>query len=191
MFTIKSVKAMTFAFSFAAIAVVVLAMALPASAHGSTRGDFDRVRSATGKYFDLDLAKGDGYALLKDAAGIACIDSPGVGAMGVHYANGELIGSGVIDPLKPQVLVYAPGPNGRLSLAAVEYVVFQEAWDAANPQPPVLFGEQFMLTPAGNRFGLPAYYALHVWIWEKNSRGVFSMWNPRVHCRASAEGDYN
>ena len=42
-----------------------------------------------------------GYGLLVDAAGIACIDMPGMGAMGVHYVNGSLVGDAVLDPLTP------------------------------------------------------------------------------------------
>ena len=41
-----------------------------------------------------------------------------------------------------------------------------------------------MLTPGGNRFGLPAFYSLHAWIWKFNPSGTFAMWNPQVHCPA-------
>jgi len=102
--------------------------------------------------------------------------------MGVHYANGALVGAGVIDAARPQVLVYEPTANGRLRLVAVEYVVFQAAWDAAHSSPPALFGQEFMLTPDGNRYGLPAFYALHAWVWKPNPSGMFAMWNPRVDC---------
>jgi hypothetical protein len=39
-------------------------------------------------------------------------------------------------------------------------------------------------TLVGNpaRFGPPAYYSLHAWIWYDNPAGMFKMWNPRVHC---------
>ena len=39
-----------------------------------------------------------------------------------------------------------------------------------------------MLTAADNRFGLPAYYSLHAWIWLDNPAGMFNMWNPGVSC---------
>jgi len=183
---IKSVRAIVIALSFAAVAVAVLATTLPAAAHGIKRDGLDPVRVATGKYFDLDVAQAAGYALLTDKAGIACIDNPGVGAMGVHYANGALVDSGVIDAARPQVLVYAPQEDGTLRLAAVEYVVIQSTWDAAHQTSPELFGETFMLTQAGNRYGLPAFYSLHAWVWERNPRGPLSMWNPRVSCPAKA-----
>jgi hypothetical protein len=33
-----------------------------------------------------------------------------------------------------------------------------------------------------NRYGLPAYYALHVWAWRDNPNGAFVDWNPHVSC---------
>jgi hypothetical protein len=71
---------------------------------------------------------------------------------------------------------------GRRNLAAAEYVVIKSAWDVQHATPPALFGHRFNFRPAGNRFGLPAYYSLHVWLWKHNPAGKFSMWNPGVHC---------
>ncbi len=81
---------------------------------------------------------------------------------------------GVIDALKPQVLVYEPGEGDARRLAAVEYVVIQEGWDATHDAAPSLFGHDFMLTPAGNRYGLPAFYSLHDWPWKTNPDGEFA-----------------
>jgi hypothetical protein len=50
-----------------------------------------------------------------------------------------------------------------------------------------LFGKSFMLVPAPNRFGIPAFYALHAWAWKTNPTGAFEMWNPSVLC-PGAEG---
>jgi hypothetical protein len=33
-----------------------------------------------------------------------------------------------------------------------------------------------------NRFGLPAFYELHVWAWEDNPKGTFADWNTHVTC---------
>jgi hypothetical protein len=41
---------------------------------------------------------------------------------------------------------------------------------------PVLFGQSF--TP-DDTFGV---WALHVWTTRSNPSGLFSPWNPRVHC---------
>ena len=58
-----------------------------AGGHGPSTARLDRVRTATSSYRLLVVAKAAGYGLLKDKDGIACIDNPGVGAMGIHYAN--------------------------------------------------------------------------------------------------------
>jgi hypothetical protein len=163
----------------AAAALTLLATALPAAASGDTLAN---ARDATAAYNDQASAQAAGYELLTDAAGIACIDQPGAGGMGVHYVKSSLVQSGTIDAARPQALVYEVRPDGRLRLVALEYVVLQATWDASHPSPPKLFGESFMLTPAGNRFGLPAFYALHAWVWKRNPSGTFNPWNPRVRC---------
>ena len=103
--------------------------------------------------------------------------------MGVHYVNGDLVGDGE-DPAPPPRGAGLPlTVNGALKLAALEYLVVRKAWRATHPTGrPTLFGHRFNLTPAGNRFGLPAFFSLHVWVWDTNPAGRFTMWNPRVHC---------
>lgn len=141
-------------------------------------------RDATRAYRDLQEAMDHGYGLLTDQAGIACIDMPGQGGMGVHFANRALVGDPAIALRRPEVLVYRPDTNGILRLSALEYVVIASAWDATHDGPPWLFGQRFMLNPAGNRFGLPAFYSLHVWAWQHNPSGAFAPYNPKVTCSA-------
>jgi hypothetical protein len=174
------------ALTFVGVLATLLFSAPSTPAHAQSGGDeLAQLRAATARYHDLGQAKKHGYGLFTDAKGIACIANPPVGAMGVHYVNGSLLGT--LDPLKPQALVYAPGEDGTLHLAAVEYVVFQAGWDAVHPDmAPMLWGQMFMLTPAPNRYGLPAFYSLHVWVWMQNPSGAFAMWNPDVHCGNSA-----
>lgn len=167
----------------AAAALVLAATALPVGAAADTPAN---ARQATAIYNDPTAAAAAGYELLTDAAGLACIDQPGAGAMGVHFVKGALVQAGTLDAARPQALVYEVDPGGHMRLVALEYVVFQAAWDAAHTAPPTLFGQPFMLNPAGNRFGLPAFYALHAWVWKNNPAGTFSMWNPTVHCEAPA-----
>ena len=163
----------------------LLASALPSAASGDTLAN---ARNATAIYTDSAAALAGGYELLTDAAGLACIDQPGAGAMGVHFVKGALIQSGTLDAARPQALVYEVQPSGELRLGAVEYVVFQSTWDATHSAPPTLFGQKFMLNPAGNRFGLPAFYALHAWIWKHNPKGTFEPWNPEVRCASQTPG---
>jgi hypothetical protein len=78
--------------------------------------------------------------------------------------------------------VYEPRANGRLRLVAVEYVVFKDQWDAKHDSRPVLFGQEFGDIEAGNRYGLPLGYELHVWPWKRNPISTYDDWNPRVSC---------
>jgi len=166
-----------------AATLVLLATALPSAASGDTLAN---ARTATAIYTEPTAALAAGYDLLTDAADTACIDQPGLGAMGVHYVKGALIQAGTLDAARPQALVYEVQPSGQLRLAALEYVVSQSTWDAAHSGPPTMFGQPFMLTPADNRFGLPAFYSLHAWIWKHNPRGTFEPWNRQVHCQGAA-----
>jgi hypothetical protein len=142
-------------------------------------------RRATAKFQRLDVAVTGRYDLLLDANKIACIDLPGAGGMGIHFANGDLVGNPAVNAGKPEALVYAPQKNGRLQLAALEYVVIKDAWDATHSGPPSLFGHTFNLTLSPNRFGLPSFYSLHAWIWKTNPAGMFVPWNPKVSCAGS------
>ena len=166
----------------AALLVTVCGTAAGVAYASNGRGELARVKHANNKYRDVSVAEAAQYGLFPDKDGIACIDMPGMGAMGIHYANGGLVPDGVINALTPEALVYAPQENGRLKLAAIEYVVFKADWDANHTSPPSLFGQPFNFTPAGNRFGLPDYYSLHVWLWKHNPAGTFAMWNPDVSC---------
>lgn len=143
----------------------------------------DRLRFATARYFDLDEAVEDGFGELKDAADIACIDSED-GAMGIHYVQGDRVSDSKIRLRKPEAVIYEPQPDGDMELVGVEYVVFRSAWRKEHPTGrPKLFGQRFHLVKAGNRYGLPAFFELHVWAWRHNPTGLFEDYNPRVTCR--------
>lgn len=87
---------------------------------------------------------------------------------------------------QPEILVYEPQRHGRMRLVAVEYIVLAEAWHAVNETPPVLMGQVFHYPGSPNRYGLPAFYALHVWAWKHNPHGMFVDWNPNVSCQQYA-----
>jgi hypothetical protein len=101
--------------------------------------------------------------------------------MGVHFVNGDLVGDGLLDPMHPEALLYNY-TNGQAQLVGVEYVVIAEAWHASNEAPPVLMGQLLQYVGSPNRYGIPAFYELHVWAWDRNPRGMFADWNPRVSC---------
>src|SRR3989442_4973630 len=107
---------------------------------------------------------------------------PGMGAMGIHYVNGSLVGDGAVDAATPEALVYEPEKNGQLRLVALEYVVFQSDSDAKHSSPPTLFGQTFYCTRSRNRYGLPPFYSLHGWISKHYSAFQLAISNPDVIC---------
>ena len=178
-----------FALAILAAAIVAGGFQVVGSlASGGGQSQFAGARNATARYHNLSAAQADGYGIFPDAQGIACIDNQPTGGMGVHYVKGSLVfkpdgtPNTDLDAAHPEALVFAPNAGGHLRLAALEYIVFQGAWDAQHSDPPTLFGREFNVTPDGNRFGIPAFYSLHAWVWEPNSDGMLEPWNPRVHC---------
>jgi hypothetical protein len=154
--------------------------------HGAVTGledELAQVREVTARFHRLEAALDAGYELgYVNGSGVriitGCVAHPTAGAMGYHYFNKELIDDLVVEPLKPDGLVYAPGPDGDLQLAAVEYVV---PGLASNPpgvsEPPKVFGmDMVILVPA------VGFYTLHAWVWRNNPAGMFAHWNPEVVC---------
>ncbi|HLK68085.1 MAG TPA: hypothetical protein VKU19_31850 [Bryobacteraceae bacterium] len=137
------------------------------------------VRQATERFKDVSAAVAEGYALQ-----FGCVSGPDSGAMGLHYVNGALVNAGVIDATHPQIVIYEPKPDGSLQLIGADYLVLADAWNAKNQGPPQLMGQLFHLFDAPNRFGLPAFYTLHVWAWKKNPSGAFVNWHPNVSCES-------
>ena len=159
-----------------AVAVPVLAVAGIAVASGL----FSEAKVSTARFHDLDQAVAAGYGVrVQDAAGIECIAHTSDGAMGVHMLNPSLLDA-TIGAGAPEVLVYEPRDDGTLKLVALEYLVFEAAWQGA--EPPALFGREFDYVPSPNRYGIPAFYALHAWIWKPNPSGILHAWNPNVNC---------
>lgn len=152
----------------------------PAQAQGPTHGLVAEVRQATRDFHDVSVALAAGYA----SAG-SCVSGPQEGAMGIHYPNGALVGDGLLDPRRPEVLIYEQR-GGRLRLLGVEFLVIAQQWDAGNAGPPVLMGQHFHYVGSPNRYGLPPFYELHVWAWRDNPNGIFADWNPEVSCEGYA-----
>jgi hypothetical protein len=162
--------------------VLALAMipAVTAAAAGPRHDALEPVIQATRMFHRVGEAVKANYAQFTDVNGVTCIDGPpGEGNMGIHYVNGTLVGDGKIDARHPEAVLYEQTNTG-LQLTAVEYIVLASDWKS--PQPPALFGHSFMLITAPNRYGLPDFYALHVWLWKDNPNGRFFPWNPQVHC---------
>lgn len=137
------------------------------------------VRDSTARFQDVAAAEAEGYALQ-----FGCVSGPDSGAMGLHFVNGALVNSGIIDATHPQIVIYEPTASGRLRLIGADFLVLADSWNAKHSGPPELMGQLFHLFDAPNRFGLPAFYTLHVWAWKDNPNGAFVNWHPNVKCEA-------
>lgn len=134
------------------------------------------VRNATRPFVDVNNAAAAGYQPL-----FGCVSGPDQGAMGVHYINFSLYGDGDIDASRPEAIIYEPW-DGGLRLVGVEYIVDAATWMAHHAGPPMLEGQAFQFVNSPNRYGLPAFFELHVWAWRENPNGAFVDWNTRVSC---------
>jgi len=161
----------------AALAASVIATPVAANESGVAG-----LRNATARFHSIAAAQAAGYSVqVYDLANITCNTDPGgAGTMGIHFLNPALLGT--VDATKPQLLIYVPRNDGSLKLVGAEFLVIAADWDATHSSPPSLFGEQYRLTTAPNRYGLPDFYELHVWAWQPNPRGMFNEWNPHVSC---------
>jgi hypothetical protein len=137
------------------------------------------VRKATERFQDVSVAEAAGYTLQ-----FGCVSGDTDGAMGLHFVNSYLLSSGIIDATRPPIVIYEPLPNGRLRLIGADYLVLANSWNSTHSSPPQLMGQLFHFFDAPNRFGLPAFYTLHVWAWKENPSGAFVNWHPNVSCQS-------
>ena len=78
------------------------------------------VKQATARFTDVRVAQGEGYNLL-----FGCVSGGDFGAMGLHYVNLSLVGDGLIDATKPEIILYEPARkevyafNGRGKSATI------------------------------------------------------------------------
>jgi hypothetical protein len=124
-------------------------------------------KRATAKYHHFQNALDDGFVQVSP-----CVSVPGLGAMGIHFANFARIMNPNIEASEPEILLYLPDARGEMRLVAMEYVV---------PAPlaqgvPVLFGQAYEFSPERNS------YELHVWAWRDNPSGIFAPFNPNLSC---------
>lgn len=177
-------------FSASISAAVALAVAFPRQAIGESgaathqgklkahAGELVRiVRENTRRFHDVKQAEAEGYHLM-----FGCVSGPDDGAMGLHYVNMALVGDGVLDPRRPEIVIYEPLPNGGRRLIGADFLIFSEAWHASNQGTPELGGQLMHLIESPNRYGLPAFYTLHVWAWKPNPTGAFVNWHSDVSC---------
>jgi len=170
-------------------AVFLIAAAAPQPAFGdhdsdhssaarSQSGDLVRiVRDSTRRFLDVRKAESEGYGLL-----FGCVSGPDEGAMGLHYVNMALVADPTLDPRRPEIVIYEPLPNGGRRLVGADFLVFSADWHASNTGTPQVMGQLMHLIESPNRYGLPAFYTLHVWAWKPSPTGAFVNWHSDVSC---------
>lgn len=173
--------------------VLTLVMSGAAAAAPGVRGgaSLAQVRQATAEFQSPGDAMAAGYIPVSD-----CEALPGVGGMGVHYLNPGLGADLAIDPLAPEVLLFAPAGDGW-RLAGVEYFAAALAVTESGPAPwfgseapplgffnsaPSVLGQTFNGPMPGHNAQMPWHYDLHVWVWQGNPAGMFDPWNPTIRC---------
>lgn len=190
-----------------ATAAALLLGHAPASAspNADLATDLARIRQATARFRDINVALSEGYVM--PAAHCVTAEAEGepkqLGAMGVHIVRPDLLGITAMSPrvngvgthtdfTRPSVLVYEPQPNGSYELVAVENMIFAQAWHAAgNLKRPSFHGHEYYkvidnpLTPVDEAHGFEPHYELHIWLYRENPAGMFMPFNVRATCPAS------
>ena len=135
----------------------------------------EKVRASTGRYRDVNVAIHEGWV-----PATPCVSGPNEGAMGVHFVLPSRI-DGVVNASEPEALIYEPMPSGELRFVGVEFIAIAAAVGEGVPN---LEGHLLNYVGEPNRYGLPAFYEMHVWAWQNNPKGSFADWNTNVSCDA-------
>lgn len=171
---------------------------------GELPDELEEIRRLTERFRDVDTALAEGY--VRDPSD-QCVTAPmegmprQLGAMGIHYLRPDLLGLTAPTPRvdgngthtdfrQPAILVYVPGPEGTLELAAVENLVWEKAWrEAGNRSRPSFLGQEYWLmvdnpqtAEMDEAHGFEPHYELHIWLHEENPSGLFFPFNPAVSC---------
>lgn len=152
------------------------AVALTATASAGAmpvEGDLQAAKAASARFHSVKQALRAGYVR----------ESPCIPGEGFHYGKMSLLTDTVLDPNRPELVLYELKPNGKLRLVGVEYFIADADQNLATTDDrPSLFGRPFDGPMAGHFPGQPAHYELHVWLWERNPNGMFAFPNPNVDC---------
>lgn len=162
-------------------ALALLLLPLVAAGDGATPL-IDKVHNATARYVDINVAFREGFVVATP-----CVSGEDTGAMGVHLVLPSRLSptAVLLNPTEPQALIYEPMADGAMRLVGVEFIVLESAWAASNPPAntgPALEGNLLNYIEYPNRYGLPAFYEIHVWAWEDNPKGSYADWNTHVTC---------
>lgn len=124
------------------------------------------LRATVAPWHNFDAAYEAGYQL--EVTGYRSM-------MGYHYLNVSLLDD-TFELTKPELLLFVPGPNGKLRFVGVEYAV--PITDMDNPPPaPEGFEGDADIWSINTEFNL---WTLHAWVGLNNPNGIFASRNPRL-----------
>lgn len=152
----------------------------PGALSPASQAALESIRAATATYQSEAAALNAGFAVATP-----CVSAGPLGGMGYHYLNPDRLGDGVIDPSRPELLLYEPRANGSVEFIGVEFMVDADVWDATHSAAPVMMDRSFDEHRGSERHGLDFdHYELHVWSVRDNPFGLTAPFNPRVTCNA-------
>jgi hypothetical protein len=157
------------------LAAAALAAGLVTWAAAAARDDLQRAKSATARYHSIVQAQRAGY---DPGPAPECVEAGPLGVMGFHWENVPLMEDAVLDPARPEILLYVKKPNGKWQLVGLEYYI--EADQVSSR--PSLFGVPFDGPFDPHHAGQEVHYDLHVWLWKDNPSGLFFPFNPTLDC---------
>src|SRR4029453_13331183 len=163
------------------LALVVTALVLGSTQASAKATDpavspeWSNVRKALEKYQDPVVALRDGYF-----SGVLCVQDADGAGMGIHFVNRALFGP-VLDPIKPQIRLYAP-VGDKFELIGAEWFV---PLATGIKERPVLFGQPFDGPMEGHAPTQPS--SLHpddlpVGLFTPTPVGLFKPVNPGGEC---------
>jgi hypothetical protein len=171
------------------LALAALALALPIAAMAEAAPDgapaksysgksnytplVEKVRAATARFRDMNVALNEHWVVATP-----CVSGPNEGAMGVHLVMPSRLADGVLKGDEPEALIYEPMADGAMRLVGVEFIALASSVQTA----PKIEGHLMNYVGEPNRYGLPAFYEMHVWAWADNPKGNFADWNTKVSC---------
>lgn len=140
----------------------LLSVSATSAGQAPLQQELAQARRATAAYQSVARAEADGYMADFYESG-----------EGFHYINFALIDC-TFDADRPELLLYAVLPNGRLHLAGLEYVIPL----SCSPTAPEGFtGDEDIWREDTEEFGL---WEMTAWLWFNNPDGMFTALNPRI-----------
>lgn len=133
----------------------------------SPEEEAEQHREAIASYADVASATEDGYQLSMPYL------STDAGVQGLPLVNVE---APMLEPERPNVLLYDLGADGTFELVAAKWYVSTEEAD----EPPSLFGRTFDGPFEGRALFVPEHYGLTAWLFEENPDGLFAEANAEV-----------